>query len=151
MKPMKPVDRAMADVSQKIATVERQLRTIGHATSPSSGRTSLEPVQSFWRRLFVPPPRRPVRHPRDDLFESPVNPMAELSDATAVLPMPGAQPDLFTAPTTAGGKLGEYLASASLRPPKPQLKHVLRENRHRFYLWLGLSFVAVWLIYAVVR
>jgi len=151
MKPMKPVDRVMEDVSQKIATVERQLRTIGHATSSSSGRAALVPAQSFWQRLFVPPPRRPVRHPRNDLFESPVNPMAELSDATAVLPMPGAQPDLFSAPTTAGGKLGEYLASASLRPPKPQLKHVLRENRHRFYLWLGLSFVAVWLIYAVVR
>lgn len=150
MKPIKPVDRVMADVSQKIATVERQLRTIGHATGPVSGRLGSEPSQSFWQRLFVPPPR-PARHPRNDLFESPVNPMAELSDATVVLPMPGAQSDLFTAPTTAGGKLGQYLASASLRPPKPQLKHVLRENRHRFYLWLGLSFVAVWLIYAVVR
>ena len=77
--------------------------------------------------------------------------MVELSDATVVLPMPGAQPELFTAPTNDSGKLGQYLASASLRPPKPQLKHVQRENRHRFYLWLGLSFVAVWLIYAVVR
>ena len=96
-------------------------------------------------------PQPVSRRPRNDLFESPANPMAELSDATVVLPMPGAQPELFTSTTSAGGKLGQYLASASIRPPKPQLKHVLRENRNRFYLWLGLSFVAVWLIYAVVR
>ena len=151
MKPIKPVDRVMADVSQKIETVERQLRTIGHATSSSPSRTAVAPAQSFLQRLFLPPQRRPVRQPRSDLFESPVNPLAELGDATVVLPMPGTQPELFSAPTTAGGKLGQYLASASLRPPKPQLKHVQRENRHRFYLWLGLSFVAVWLIYAVVR
>ena len=150
MKPVKPIDRVMADVSQKIETVERQLRTIGHATSPVPSRAALEPAH-FWRRLLGPPPRRLVRQPRNDLFESPVNPLAELGDATVVMPIPSAQPELFTAPTNASGKLGQYLASASLRPPKPQLKHVQRENRHRFYFWVGLSFVAVWLIYAVVR
>ena len=152
MKPIKPVDRVMADVSQKIETVERQLRTIGHATSAQPSRTPLEPVQSFLRRMLTPPGRRTARRPRNDLFESPpVNSLAELNDSAVLLAVPSAQPELFTPAAAAGGKLGQYLASASLRPPKPQLKHVQRENRHRFYLWLGLSFVAVWLIYAVVR
>lgn len=151
MKPIKPVDRVMADVTQKMETVERQLRTIGHATGAPPSRTPLEPARGFFRELFSLRPRPVSRRPRNDLFESPANPMAELSDAAVVLPMPGAQPELFTTARSAGGKLGQYLASASLRPPKPQLKHVERENRNRFYLWLGLSFVAVWLIYAVVR
>ena len=151
MKPIKPVDRVMADVSQKIETVERQLRTIGHATTAPQRRTPLEPARNFLWRLLTPPTCRPVHRPLDDLFESTTaNPLMELNDGVVMVPVPGAQAELFAAPS-AGGKLGQYLASASHRPPKPQLKHVQRENRHRFYLWLGLSFVAVWLIYAVVR
>ena len=150
MKPIKPIDRVMAGVSQQLETVERQLRTIGHATSAPARPTPLEPVRGFFWRMLTPPSRRPVVRPRHDLFDLPVDPLRELSDAPVVLPLPGAQSELFSAPP-AGGKLAQYLASSSVRPPKPQLKHVQRENRHRFYVWVGLSFVAVWLIYAVVR
>lgn len=147
MKPIKPVDRALADVSRQIETVERQLRAMGHATNTPATAPRKTVRNVFWDFL-KPPARRPVVRSRHDLFDAPVNPLGELDDAPVALPV--AQPELFTA-TNAGGKLGEYLASASLRPPKPQLRRVQSENRHRFYLWLGLSCVAVWLIYAVVR
>ena len=149
MKPIKPVDRALADVSRQIETVERQLRAMGHATS-APVTPPRESARNFLQRMLTPPARRQAVRPRRDLFDPPVNPLHELDDTPVALSVAGSQPELFTV-TNAGGKLGQYLASASLRPPKPQLKHVERENRHRFYLWLGLSCVAVWLIYAVVR
>ena len=147
MKPIKPVDRALADLSRQIETVERQLRAMGHAPHPPATAPRKSARNIFWDFL-TPPARRSGVRPRHDLFDAPVNPLGELDDAPVTLPV--AQPELFPA-TYAGGKLGEYLASASLRPPKPQLRRVQSENRHRFYLWLGLSLVAVWLIYAVVR
>jgi len=149
MKPIKPVDRALADVSRQIETVERQLRAMGHATS-APATLPRQAAGNFLQRLLTPPSKRPIMRPRRDLFDPPVNPLHELDDAPVAMSVPGGQPELFSA-TNAGGKLGQYLVSAGLRPPKPQLKHVQRENRHRFYLWLGLSCVAVWLIYAVVR
>lgn len=149
MKPIKPVDRVLADVSRQIETVERQLRAMGHATN-APAPAPRESARNFLQRILTPPARRPAVRPRRDLFDVPVNPLTELDDTPVALSVPGAQSELFTA-TSAGGKLGQYLVSAGLRPPKPQLKHIQRENRHRFYLWLGLSCVAVWLIYAVVR
>ena len=148
MKPLKPVDRALADVSRQIETVERQLRAMGHVTSAPVTVPPRESARNFLQRILTPPSRRPAVRPRRDLFDAPVNPLPELDDPPVALPV--AQPELFTA-ANAGGKLGQYLASANLRPPKPQLRRVQNENRHRFYLWLGLSCVAVWLIYAVVR
>ena len=149
IKPIKPVDRALADVSRQIETVERQLRAMGHATSAPVAAPR-ESVRNFFWNFLKPPARRPVVRQLTDLFDQPVNPLHELDDTPVALPVPGAQPELFTA-TNAGGKLGQYLASAGQRPPKPQLRRVQNENRHRFYLWLGLSLVAVWLIIAVVR
>jgi len=149
MKTTNPVDRALADVSRKMETVQRQLHTIGHETNaPVSA--PLEPARSFLKRMLTPPARRPAVRPRQEVFDLPVNPLQELIDAPLTLPVPGAQPELFTA-RNAVGKLGQYLASSSLRPPKPQLKRVLRENRNSFYFWLALSCVAIWLIIAVVR
>ena len=142
MKPNKPVDRALADVNRQIEILERQLRGMGPAPEP----VPQKPTSNFLRRMLAPPEQRLAPRPRHDLFELPVNPIQELADTPAILPV--AQPGLFP---TARTKLAEYLASASVKPPKPQLKHVQRENRHRFYLWIGLSFVAVWLIIAVVR
>ncbi len=145
---IKPVDRALADVSRQIETVERQLRAMGHATSaPATVAPRVAVRKFFWDFLKPPARRQVVRSPRD-LFDTPVNPLRELDDTPVTLPV--AQPELFIA-TNAGGKLGQYLASAGQRPPKPQLRRVQNENRHRFYLWLGLSCVAVWLIYAVVK
>ena len=148
IKPIQPVDRALADVSRQIETVERQLRAMGHATNTPATVAPRAAVRKFFWDFLKPPVQRQVARPPRDLFDTPVNPLRELDNATVALPV--AQPELFTA-TTVGGKLGAYLVSAGQRPPKPQLRHVQNENRHRFYLWLGLSCVAVWLIYAVVR
>ena len=143
-KPLKPVDRALADVSRQIETVERQLRTMGHATPAPVGASS-ESIPGFLRNILTPPARRSPVRTRRDLFDVPDNPLHELADVS-ITTSAAAQPELFSV-TNTGAKLSQYL----VKPPKPQLKHVQRENRNRFYVWLGLAFAAVWLIYAVVR
>ena len=146
MKPIKPVDRALADLSRQIETVEHQLRAMGHATSAPAAVVPRKSASNFLREILTPPARRQAVRPRRDLFDVPVNPMQELNATSVTTSVPPAQTELFT-PTNAGTRLTQFI----ITPPKPILKHVQRENRHRFYLWLGLSCVAVWLIYAVVR
>ena len=126
-------------------TVERQLRTMGHAT-PAPAAPARESGSGFLRRMLTPPAQRPTSRSRRDLFDVPDNPLPALVDAPVTTSVAAAQPELFSV-TNTGAKLSQYL----VKPPKPQLKHVQRENRNRFYVWLGLAFAAVWLIYAVVR
>ena len=62
-------------------------------------------------------------------------------------PAAATQIDCSTKPDE---KLAHYLSAGSIKTYKP-LKRVQRQTRNRFFMWIGLSFVALWLIYAVVR
>ena len=74
-------------------------------------------------------------------------------------PAPAADPDLFAAAQVArppaaahtDQNLGRYLAAGSFKIPKPTLKRVQRETRNRFFMWLGLSAIVIWLIVVVIR
>ena len=61
--------------------------------------------------------------------------------------MTATQIDCSTKPQE---KLAHYLSAGSIKSYKP-LKHVQRQTRNRFFMWLGLSLIALWFIYAVVR
>lgn len=150
------------------------------APRPSSGgdapvrepSSPAEKVTRFVKDMLRPPPKKPVSpsyRTRKDLFDVSAEPLKEL-EAEPIAFSPKSEKDLFTgtAQTTGeaqpGGragaqidcstkpeeKLAHYLSAGSIKTYKP-LKHVQRQTRNRFFMWLGLSFFALWILYAVVR
>jgi len=153
-KEIKPVDRALADVQHQIETVERQLRAAGTTASPPS---RVDALKSFVKEILTPPAKQTsAPAARLNVPDVETNPMHDL-EADAIPFVRHHEPDLFTharQPAVAGvpdDTLGKLLAAGSIRPPKPTLKREQRETRNRFYMWLGLSLVALWLIIVVVR
>ncbi|HTS18278.1 MAG TPA: hypothetical protein VMP11_11940 [Verrucomicrobiae bacterium] len=117
---------------------------------------------------------------RHDLFDVAAEPLKEL-EAEPIAFAHKPEPDLFAAtsaaatntrpvsmsldPGTTGAatsalesaqvvppkdKLAHYLGAGSIKSYKP-LKRAQREARNRFFMWLGLSFVALWIIWFVIR
>ena len=166
-----PIDRAIDDLDQQIATLQRQLREMG--TQPSAAhehRRAEAPVQTLTKFIkgVLAPPRRSVDHSsraREDLFDVKAEPLKDL-EAEPITFANKPEPDLLTrAPgaTSASAtaletaqvvpaheKLAHYLGAGSIRSYKP-LKHVQRKTRNRFFMWVGLSLVALWIIWFVIR
>ena len=149
-----PVDRAVADLDRQIHALERQIRQrdVGHMDRPVVPSKS---VTQFVKEMLAPPSNRPApaaRKPRRDLFDVEAEPLKEL-EAEAIAFAAKPEPDLFkpAAPVREHDrKLVQYLSAGGIRTYKP-LKHVQRQVRNRFFMWLGLSAVALWVLYAVVR
>jgi hypothetical protein len=167
-----PIDRAISDLDRQISTLQRQAREL--ASDP--GRTTPSPksraeamarfVKDMWRA-----PRRvpsPSEEARQDLFEVGAEPLKEL-EAEPIAFAQRPEPDLFaralgadngTSTGTAAiesaqvvptkEKLAHYLGAGSIKSYKP-LKRAQRQARNRFFMWLGLSFVALWIIWFVIR
>lgn len=170
-----PIDRAIGDLDQKIATLQRQLREL--ETKPSQGldrsqtsRLPHAPVQvlsELMKNLLGPTKRAtdPSHSMRQDLFDVSAEPLKDL-EAEPIAFANKPEPDLFAgAPSSLVGtsvaletaevvppheKLAHYLGAGSIKSYKP-LKHVQREMRNRFFMWLGLSFAALWIIWFVIR
>ena len=148
-----PVDRAVADLDRQIHALERQIRQrdTGHPDRPA---VPAKPVTQYIKELLTPPGKRPaaVRRPRRDLFDVDAEPLRELeAEAAAFAAKP--EPDLFQPSAPVSGsdkKLLRYLSVGGIRTYKP-LKHVQRQARNRFFMWLGLSAVALVVLYVVVR
>jgi hypothetical protein len=107
---------------------------------------------------------------RQDLFDVAAEPLKEL-EAEPIAFAHKPEPDLFatttatathTTPTRGtaaletaqvvppGEKLAHYLGAGSIKTYKP-LKRAQRLNRNRFFMWIGLSCVALWIIWFVIR
>jgi hypothetical protein len=105
---------------------------------------------------------------RQDLFDVNAEPLKEL-EAEPIAFAKKLEPDLFPHPSSTGNlaitgtaaletaqvvppqeKLAAYLGAGSIRSYKP-LKRVQRQTRNRFFMWLGLSFFALWIIWFVIR
>ena len=170
-----PIDRAINDLDQQIATVQRQVREM--ETQPEralerhrSGVVATAPVLTFTRfvkDMLVPQKRAvdPSCRERQDLFDVSAEPLKDL-EAEPIAFAQKPEPDLFTHTpgTTAGSsivletaqvvppqeKLAHYLGAGSIKSYKP-LRRVQRQTRNRFFMWLGLSFVALWIIWFVIR
>jgi hypothetical protein len=170
-----PIDRAINDLDQKIATLQHQLREL--ETKPVQGldrsqtnRLPHAPVQvlsELIKNLLVPTKRAtaPADSMRQDLFDVSAEPLKDL-EAEPIAFANKREPDLFAGAPGAlvGGsvtletaevvpqheKLAHYLGAGSIKSYKP-LKHVQREMRNRFFMWLGLSFAALWIIWFVIR
>jgi hypothetical protein len=170
-----PIDRAINDLDQKIATLQHQLREL--ETKPTHGldrsqtsRLPHAPVQvlsDFVKNLLLPTNRATdsAHSVRQDLFDVSAEPLKDL-EAEPIAFANRPEPDLFAGAPSAliGGsvaletaevvpsheKLAHYLGAGSIKSYKP-LKHVQREMRNRFFMWLGLSFAALWIIWFVIR
>jgi hypothetical protein len=173
---VKDLDRQIASVQKQLRQMSAERPTNGRAfrggaSSAAASASCAELAAKFIKEMLKPPDRKsatPSYRTRQDLFDVPTEPVKELEAAPITLPR-AAEPDLFG--TTEKGeaaaagakaraqidcapkpeeKLAHYLSAGSIKTYKP-LKRVQRQTRNRFFMWLGLSLIALWLLYAVVR
>lgn len=153
-----PIDRAVEDLDRKIATLQRQARAL--ETRPASPvAATAETMTKFVKEMLKPPAMKPATSykARRDLFDASAEPMKDLeAESIAFAKQPPS--DLFTHSTTkidcapkAEEKLAIYISAGSLKGFKRPLRVEQRKNRNRFFMWLGLSCVALWFIWAVIR
>jgi hypothetical protein len=167
-----PIDRAIGDLDRQIATLQRQAREL--ASDPgragASPKSRAEAITRFVKDMWRTPRRSPdpSQQTRQDLFEVAAEPLKEL-EAEPIAFAQKPEPDLFARALGAGNsastattalesaqvvppqeKLAHYLGAGSIKSYKP-LKRAQRQARNRFFMWLGLSFVALWIIWFVIR
>jgi hypothetical protein len=172
------LDHQIATVQRQLRELTNdpaRAATIGHYAGDAR-QTVVSPakkVTRFVRNIlstsgdFTDTPQRA----RQDLFDVVAEPLKEL-EAEPIAFAHKPEPDLFstaasasathTSPTTSTvaletaqvvppqEKLAHYLGAGSIKSYKP-LKRVQRQLRNRFFMWLGLSFVALWIIWFVIR
>lgn len=173
-KTARPVDRAVDELDRQIAELQKQVRQLEHKPGGNDGAESLpnqpavaEKVAGFVKHMLAPSrkPTAPSPRARADLFDAGNEPLRDL-EAEEVTFGRKPDPDLFSHDTDTGTepggvaaattapeateKLTRYLSAGSIKTYKP-LKRAQRQTRNRFFMWLGLSFVAFWVIYIVVR
>jgi hypothetical protein len=171
-----PINRAISDLDQQIATVQRQMREVTNdpAAAANPGASPRSTVNTFTRvvKEMLTVPQGTVgpssAQARRDLFDVEAEPLKEL-EAEPIAFAQKPEPDLFeqaqsTAQTLYTGtgaletaqvvptrdKLAHYLGAGSIKSYKP-LKRVRRQTRNRFFMWMGLSCLALWLIWFVIR
>jgi hypothetical protein len=170
-----PINRAISDLDQQIATLQRQMREVSSGSAaPDPGSTPRSTAAAFTKvvKEMLTVPQSTVgpssAQARRDLFDVEAEPLKEL-EAEPIAFAQKPEPDLFVqaqsaAQTLYNGtaaletaqvvppaqKLIHYLGAGSIKSYKP-LRRVRRETRNRFFMWLGLSCLALWLIWFVIR
>ena len=177
-----PIDRAITDLDQRIATVQRQMREVASNPARTGGNRHVDPnvrmqapaaggrFVGLIKGILAPPATTldESKRVRQDLFDVNAEPLKEL-EAEPIAFAKKAEPDLFAHPPLSGSppsvgtaaleiaqvvppkeKLAHYLGAGSIRSYKP-LKRAQRQTRNRFFMWLGLSFFALWIIWFVIR
>ena len=166
-----PIDRAIDDLDRQIATLQRQLRQVEtqptrslHHGAAAASSATVQTVTKFVKDVFVPPKRAadPASRARQDLFEVSAEPLKDL-EAEPIAFGKKRDADFFTGATAGPAavletaqvvppqeKLAHYLGAGSIKSYKP-LKRVQRQTRNRFFMWIGLSCVALWIIWFVIR
>jgi hypothetical protein len=175
-----PIDRAISDLDQRIATVQREMREVAGNPARTGGTLRVDTnvqaripaggIVNLIKGLLAPPiiSFDANKRVRQDLFDVNAEPLKEL-EAEPIAFAKKAEPDLFAHPLATGSsptpgtaaleiaqvvppqeKLAHYLGAGSIRSYKP-LKRAQRQTRNRFFMWLGLSFFALWIIWFVIR
>lgn len=173
-----PVDRAVRELEQEIARVKRELRRAeqgpppaAHPAAPAAAVPDTpDTMTRFVKKMLAPAARevQPSYRVRNDLFDVADTPLEQLElEPIAFGDRAAAEPDLFHAAdrdgaaaasdgahgerqSAGGSKLVQYLSTGGIRSYKP-LRRVQREERNRFFAWLGLAGAALWLLYVIVR
>jgi len=163
-----PIDRAVHDLDHQIAELQREMRALDNKDAPAPSKPA-----TFAQRLkdvIIPPRHTPnsFNRSRQDLFDVGAEPLKEL-EAEPIAFAQRIEPDLFAVPAASATgiytgkgaletaevfapkeKLAAYLGAGSIKTYKP-LKRTQRLARNRFFMWLGLSLVALWIIWFVIR
>ena len=176
-----PVDRAMRELERQLTQVRHEIRHLADQTAtpfasangagePASPGHAGEGMTSFVRQMLAPARKQTTvtYRSRKDLFDVADRALTQLEIENLAVPPRAVEPDLFAAAaqTTAGAatsvstpggrlaahgtKLMEYLSAGSIRSYKP-LRRAQREERNRFFVWMGVALAAVWVIWVVVR
>jgi hypothetical protein len=172
-KPKNPVDRAIQQLERELSAVRKQARQIEEArpdehpasTQPSRVTRQLKPssptMNSFVSQMLGAKSgdTKPSYRTTVDFFDG-ANSADELVNDAAVVSR-DAEPDLFAHTTKSRSepalpdrdaegqpKLARYLSAGTFRNQKP-LRHVERRARNQFLMWIGLSAIALWLVYFV--
>jgi hypothetical protein len=169
-----PVDRAISDLDQQIAGVQRQLRDLSNdpARATTAAASPAKKVTRLVKGILSPSENAAAaaNRARQDLFDGGAEPLKEL-EAEPIAFVHKPEPDLFGAATASaataapirstaaletaqvvppGEKLAHYLGAGSIKSYKP-LKRARRQTRNRFFMWIGLSCLALWIIWFVIR
>ncbi len=162
------VRRQIRELSQPGAS--EAFVTSGGTTSGTDGSSATDTAASFFRQMLSPTKKCvvPSYHARRDLLDIGAEPLRELeaepvvsgkkpdqgmyssSEKPAETRTTGTTVTQSTNAPSAQEKLAHYLSAGSIKTYKP-LKRAQRQARNRFLMWIGLSFLALWLIYVVVR
>ena len=158
-----PIDRAVEDLEQQIASLQQQVRTMETGERPPSPvAATAESMTKFLKEILTPPSKGATDaayKTRRNRLDTAADPMKDL-EAEPIAFAPPTEPDLFTHAQTATRidcapkpeeKLAIYMSAGSLKGFKKPLRLEQRQNRNRFFMWIGLSFAALWFIWAVVR
>jgi hypothetical protein len=170
------LDRQIASVRRQLRQMSAGSPANGFTplvgtSSSARSASAAEKAMNFIKDVLRPPGERSPTsstRTRRDLFDIPSEPLKDL-EAEPIAFSRRSEPDLFVgteketgAPTGVKSqtqidcttkpeeKLAHYLSAGSIKTYRP-LKHVQRQTRNRFFMWLGLSLIVLWLIYAVVR
>jgi hypothetical protein len=164
------VQRQLRELSSDPARTTSAGQSAGNARHAAASPT--EKVTRFVKDILAPSDDATTadHRARRDLFDVPAEPLKEL-EAEPIAFAHKPEPDLFATATAAatsttpvsstaaletaqvvppGEKLAHYLGAGSIKSYKP-LKRAQRQLRNRFFMWLGLSFVALWIIWFVIR
>jgi hypothetical protein len=154
-----PVDRAVEELDRKLAALQRQMRELSHRQprQPGNAGTASAAADSLGRfiRDMLAPPRRtvtPTYRVQRELFEADGEALKQLeAEPTSLALRPDPEPFAgLKQPGPSQEKLAHYLGAGSIKSYKP-LRRVQRQARNRFFMWLGLSFAALWILWVVVR
>jgi hypothetical protein len=156
-----PVDRCVAELNERMAAVQHQIRALEGQTSVGVAGQNV-PAQSessFTKRVLSILDQIPTPSPQNGraLPDEVADPLKDLGrDCVS-----GDQPELFSVaprslatesakPAARGSKLARYLAAGHAESSIP-IRRVQRQMRNQFWMWLGLGLIVVFLICVVVR
>jgi hypothetical protein len=173
---VRDLDRQIAAVQKQIRQLSQSdardvpAPATGAAAAANPETSAMDSVTGFVRQMLSPTKKSvaPSYHAGRDLLDIGAEPLRDL-EAEPSAPARKPDPDLYSnperpvelraigaglAPVTdapsAQEKLAQYLSAGSIKTYRP-LKHVQRQARNRFFMWIGLSCLALWLLYAMLR
>jgi hypothetical protein len=160
-----PVDRCVAELNERMAAVQHQIRALEGGQTNASGSGQDVPAQSenhFFKRVLSILDQIPAPSPQKGraLPDEIADPLKDLGAESREYGS-GKQPELFTVaprslatepakPAAHGSKLARYLEAIRLESSIP-IRRVQRQTRNKFWMWLGLGLIVVFFICVVVR